>query len=165
MSMEGVALFRPKVADIFLETRAKSPRCRASAQTACARCDHPRSSMKKGAGVAQSGFPPMQPLLHSSGSRLSPSSSPSPACAYRYGLKNVPTHLEIIAESPACHAGAVTKSGALGTPSCGCVTDQPRSALSRCPIEFELIETHKGRVPVRGSDHTEFGGFPRSTTR
>ena len=26
----------------------------------------------------------------------------------RYGLKNVPTHVEIIAELPACHAGAVT---------------------------------------------------------
>jgi hypothetical protein len=25
----------------------------------------------------------------------------------RYGLKNVPTHIEIIAELPACHAGAV----------------------------------------------------------
>src|SRR6516225_8140759 len=35
----------------------------------------------------------------------------------RYGLKNVPTPIEIIAEL-ACHAGAVTKSGALGTPSC-----------------------------------------------
>jgi hypothetical protein len=32
----------------------------------------------------------------------------------RYGLKNVPTPIEIIAESPACHAGAVTKSGAMG---------------------------------------------------
>jgi hypothetical protein len=26
----------------------------------------------------------------------------------RYGTKNVPTHVEIIAELPACHAGAVT---------------------------------------------------------
>ena len=50
----------------------------------------------------------------------------------------------------ACHAGAVTKSGALGTPSCGCVTEQ-RSPLSRRPIEFEHIEPHTGRVPVRGS--------------
>jgi hypothetical protein len=30
----------------------------------------------------------------------------------RYGLKNVPTPIEIIAELLACHAGAVTKSGA-----------------------------------------------------
>jgi hypothetical protein len=30
----------------------------------------------------------------------------------RCGLKNVPTHIEIIAELLACHAGAVTKSGA-----------------------------------------------------
>jgi hypothetical protein len=29
----------------------------------------------------------------------------------RYGLKNVPTHVEIIAELPACHAGAVTNRG------------------------------------------------------
>jgi hypothetical protein len=32
----------------------------------------------------------------------------------RCGLKNVPTPIEIIAELPACHASAVTKSGALG---------------------------------------------------
>jgi hypothetical protein len=54
----------------------------------------------------------------------------------RYGLKNVPTPIEIIAELLACHAGAVTKSGALGTPSCGCVTDQLRSPLSRRSIEY-----------------------------
>jgi hypothetical protein len=50
-----------------------------------------------------------------------------------------------------CHASAVTKSGALGTPSCGCVTDQPRSPLSRRPIEFEHTERIQRRVPVRGS--------------
>ena len=62
----------------------------------------------------------------------------------RYGLKDFPTRVEIIAELPACHAGAVAKSGALGTPSCGCVTDQPRSPLSRRPIEFEHIERIQG---------------------
>jgi hypothetical protein len=48
----------------------------------------------------------------------------------RYGLKNVPTPFEIIAELLACHAGAVTKSDALGTPS-WLRRWSPRSVLSR----------------------------------
>jgi hypothetical protein len=65
----------------------------------------------------------------------------------RYGLKNVPTHVEIIAEFPACHAGAVTNPAVGGSvrryaSSCGWWITSFRS------IEFEHIE---GIHPVRGS--------------
>jgi hypothetical protein len=66
----------------------------------------------------------------------------------RYGLKNVPTHIEIIAELPACLAGAVTNRGPVSNPR----AQWPNPAVSR-------LSTHAGEGNDRVSTNGTKGRF------
>jgi hypothetical protein len=88
-----------------------------------------------------------------------------PPLVARHGLKNVPTPIEIIAELLACPAGAVTESGALGTPS-PVATWLTMSFRSTEKFRSSSSTSNEcGRLPVRGSIGAVRSGLQPVTVR